>query len=120
MLSFNFPGIHVPEPIVRILLLPAIHHRLAKHAVLVAQSIARGWELHGSYRIQEAGSETTEAAVPQTRIRFLLDEFKPIDTLVFRRLPRNWIEQEVGNIVGQRTADEKLQRQVVNALRILL
>ena len=53
---------------------------LLEHAVLIAQTVARGWELHRGHRVEEARRETAQASVPQARIRFLLDQFKPIDT----------------------------------------
>ena len=55
----------------------------------------------------------------QARIRFLLDQFKPVDTFFLNRMLYKRIKQEVGNVVGQRTPDEKLHGKVVNAFGIL-
>ena len=44
---------------------------------------------------------------------------EPIEVLLLDRLPGDGIEQEVRHIVGQRAADEKLHRQVIDALGVL-
>ena len=114
----DFPGIVVAEPVVGVLLLPSIHDRLFEHAVLVAQTIACGWKLHRGHRIQEACCEPAQATIAKTRVWFLLDQFKPVDTFFLDRMLYNRIKQEVGNIVGQRTPDEKFHGEVINALGI--
>src|SRR5215469_14445311 len=73
MRSSNLPGIGVAEPIVRVLLLPAIHDGLLEHAVFVTQTIACRRKLHGSHRVQETGRETAKASVAKARVRFLVD-----------------------------------------------
>ena len=108
------------KPIVGGLLLPSIHDGLLEHAVLVAQAIASSGELHGGHRIEETCRQPAEAAVTQARIGFLLEQLQPVDVFILNHLLRDRIEHEVGNVVGQRTANEKLEREVVDALGILL
>ena len=115
----NLPGIGVAKPIVGVFLLPAIHDGLFEHAVLVAQAIAGCRKLHGGHRVQEAGRESAQASVAQARVRFLFDQFEPIDTLCIDRMLHNRIEQKVADIVRQRTPDKKLHREIVNALGVL-
>src|SRR5467141_777403 len=114
----NLPGIAVAEPVVWILLLPAVHYGLSEHAVLVTQTIACGWELHRGHRIEEACSEAPQASIPKARIWFLLDQFKPVDTFFLNRLLYKRIQQEVGHVVGQRTSDQELHGKVINTLGI--
>ena len=76
--------------------------------------------MHRGHGIEEAGREPTEASVSQARIRFLLDQFKPVDTFFLDRFLYYGIKQQVRNVVGQRTSEEKFHRKVVNAFGILL
>ena len=44
---------------------------------------------------------------------------EPIEVLLLDGLPGDGVEQEVRDIVGQRAADEKLHREVIDALGVL-
>src|SRR5262249_60434334 len=92
MCAADFPGIAIAQPVVGLLLLPPVHERLAKHAVLIAQTVARGRELHSCNRIEEARSEATKPSVSQSRIRFLLDQLEPIKIILPECLPMLQIE----------------------------
>src|ERR1700723_158546 len=65
----NLPGITVAEPIVWVLLLPAIHDRWLEHAVFIPQTISRGWKSHSGHRVEVARCQTAQASVTQARIR---------------------------------------------------
>ncbi len=97
----DLPGIGVAQPVVGAFLLPAIDDGLPKHAVLVAQTVPRGRKLHGGHRIEVTRRKPSQASVPQARVRFLLDQFEPIKTFLLERVLQKWVEQEVGNIIGQ-------------------
>ena len=58
-------------------------------------------------------------AVTQTRIGLLLQQLEPIELLLLDGFFREVIKKKVRNIVGERAADEKFHREIVNALRIL-
>ena len=103
-----------------LLLLPAVLDGLLEHAVLISQAVADGRELHGGHRVQEACCQTSEPAVTQAGIGFLLEHSEPIEFLVFDGLLRERIEQKVRHIVGERPADEKLHREIVDAVSVLL
>src|SRR5262245_4019325 len=68
----DFPGVRTPQPVIRLLTLPAILDGLLEDAVLVAQTIAHAGNLHRRHRINEAGRQPAEAAVAQPSIRFHL------------------------------------------------
>src|SRR5262245_49442890 len=68
--ALNLPRIAIAQPVIGILSLPAIHKRLAKHAVLVAEAITGGRKLHGGHGVEEARREATQTSVSQTGIRF--------------------------------------------------
>src|SRR5580700_2203315 len=116
----NLPGIAVAQPVVGILLLPAIDDGLLKHAVFIAKTVAGCGKLHGGHRVEEARRKAAQTAVAQAGIGFLLEQIEPVDAFFSNYKLRHGIEQEVRNIVGQRAADEKLHGEVVNALGIVL
>src|SRR5262249_16185138 len=82
MLPTNFPRIGIGEQVVGMLPLPAIHERLAEHAVLITEAITGGGQLHGGHRVEETRSKPAQTSVAQTGIRFLLDQFEPIDAFL--------------------------------------
>jgi hypothetical protein len=103
----HLPRILMVQPVVRIFALPAVLDRLPEHAVLVAQAIARRRQLHRSHRIEEAGGEPSEAAVAQAGIGFLLDQPEPVEAGLARGRFDIAIQQQIGDVVGQRTADQE-------------
>ncbi len=115
----DLPGVRAAEPVVRLFVLPAVLDGLPEHAVLVAQPIAHGGELHGGHRVEKARRQAAEPPIAQARVGFLFEEVEPIEVLVLDSLPGERIEQEVHHIVGQRAADEKLHREIVDALGVL-
>src|SRR5262249_41951887 len=115
----NLPWVLAPKPIVRLLFLPTVHDGLLEQAVLVSKAVTHAGELQRRHRVEEAGRQSSQSAVPETRIGFLLQRPEPVDVLLLDRMPHEWIEPQVGHIVGERTANQELHREVVNALRIL-
>ena len=115
----DLPGVGTPQPVVRLLALPAALDGLPEHAVFIAQAVSHRRELHRGHRVEEAGGEAPQAAVAQAGVRLLFQDGKQVDVLLFDQLPGDGIEQEVRHVVGQRPADEELHRQVIDALGVL-
>ena len=115
----DLPGVRAAEPVVRLFVLPAVLDGLAEHAVFVTQPVAHGRELHRGHRVEEAGRQAPEPAVAQARVGLLFEQAEPIEVLLLDGLPGERIEQEVRDVVGQRAADEKLHREIVDALGVL-
>ena len=115
----DLPRVRTTEPVVRVLPLPAVLDRLPEHAVLVAQPVAHGRQLHRRHRVEEAGREPPEAAVAEAGVGLLLEEAEPVEVVLRDDLPRDRIEQQVHDVVGERAADQELHRQVVDPLRVL-
>ena len=114
------PGVAGAEPVVRTLLLPAIYNGQRENAVFAAQTIPRGWESDGGHRIQETCGKPAQAPVPQTRIRFLLQKFQPVETLLLNRMMHHRIGQKIADVIGQRASDEKLHGKIVNTLGVAM
>ena len=68
---------------------------------------------------KKASRKTPETAIAQAGIRLLFQQFEPVEVLFLDRCFRNGIEKKIRNVVGERAADEKFHREIVNALRIL-
>ena len=68
---------------------------------------------------EEAGRQTAEPAVAQTCVGLLVKNFPPLVSVLVEGLPDHRIEHEVHDVVAERAADEKLDRDVVDPLRIL-
>ena len=115
----DLPGVGATQPIVGLLLLPAILDRLPEDAVLITQAVAHGGKLQGGHRVEEAGGETAQAAVAQAGVGLLFENFLQIDVPLSDRLPGEGFKQKVGDVVCQRTADQEFHREVVDAFWVL-
>ena len=93
-------------------------NQLAENAVFIAQTVADGGVLQGRQGIDEAGGEAAEAAVAETGVRLLLDQYLEVPALLLHRLPHDRVRREIHDVVAKRPAEQKFHRQVVNALRI--
>ncbi len=92
---------------------------LPEDAVLVAQPVPRGWELHRCHRVEEASRQPPESAVAQSGIGFLFQEADPFEVFLSDGLLRHRLKQEIYYVVGERAANEKLHGKVVDALGVL-
>ena len=99
--------------------MPAVLNGLLEDAVFVAQAVAHGRDLHRRHRVEKASRQTPQTAITQTRVGFLLEQLEPIEVLLLDGFFRDRIEEKVRDIVGQRAADEKLHREIVDALGVL-
>ncbi len=115
----DLPRVLAPEPMVRLFLLPAITDKLLEDAVLVAQPVAHGRQLHRRHRVEETGRQPPEPAIAEARIGLLLEHAEPIDVLPFGEIRKDPVEHQVGDIIRQRPSDQELHRQVIHMLRVL-
>ena len=119
MRTRDFPWVGATEPVVRQFLLPAVLDGLFEDAVFVAQAITHGRDLHRGHGIEEASRQAPETAIAQTRVGLLFQQLEPIEVLLLDDFFRDGIEKKVRDIVGERAADEKFHREIVNALGVL-
>ena len=68
----KFEGVAVLQPVVRLLHLVTILNLLLEHAIAVADAAAVSRVPQGCQRIQEAGSQTSQAAISKSRVRLLV------------------------------------------------
>ena len=78
----DLPGVRAAEPVVRLLVLPAVLDRLPEDAVFVAQAVAHGRQLQRGHRVEEAGRQAAEPAVAQAGVGLLLEQLEPVEVLL--------------------------------------
>src|SRR5262249_14147777 len=116
--SCHLPWILAAQPIVWLFLLPAVPDALLENAVLVSQTVAHGGKLQRGCGFHETGRQPAEAAIAQPGIWFLLQQINPFERFVLNSFLYQRIEQQVGDIVGQRPPNEELHRKIVKAFRV--
>jgi hypothetical protein len=99
--------------------LPSVLDGLFEDAVLVAQTIAHRRQFQRRHRFDEAGGKPSEPSISQPCIRFLLEQLQPVEALLPHAVFHDGVEQQVGDIVGKRAADEELHREIIDAFRVL-
>ena len=108
------------EPVVGHLDLAPGHDALAEDPVFVADAVAIGGDLERRHRVQVTCGKSTEPPVPQARIRFhLLQLFQPVPEWV-QSLGGRLRQLEIDQRIAQRSAHEKLEREVVDPLGVAL
>ena len=77
----DLPRVRAAQPVVGLLVLPAVLDRLPEDAVLVAQTVAHGGKLHRRHRVEEAGGQAPEPAVAQAGVGLLFKQIEPVEVL---------------------------------------
>jgi hypothetical protein len=98
--------------------LPAIADRLTEHPVLVAEPVAHRGQLERRHRVEEAGREASQPSIPEPGVGLLLQQGEPVEPPFLGDAGDVSVQQEVGEVVGQRAPDQELQREVVDALGV--
>ena len=114
----DFPRVGPREPVIRLLALPAVAHRLLEDAVLVAQAGAHARNAERRHGIEEARRQPAEPAVAEAGVRLLLDDLERVDPVLLTELAPVRVEQQVGDVVRERSAHQEFERQVIDAFRI--
>jgi hypothetical protein len=112
----EFPGVAEAQPFVRIFLLPALIDDLAEQAEIVADAIADRGNAEGGHAFHEACRKPAEAAIAQCRVRLAFAQFRESDAEIAKRGLEHREQPHVVERVGEQTADQKLQREIVDPL----
>ena len=116
----HLPGIAVLQPVVAPLDLLSLLDALFEDAELVANAVADRRQLEGGQRIHETGGQATQAPVPQPRIALALEHIDQIELLFRHHLLGGRVETQVDQAKAQAAAGQKLRREVVGALDVVL
>jgi hypothetical protein len=114
----NFPWVRPGEPVIGLLALPAVVHRLLEDAVFVAQAGTDPRNAQRGHRIEETGSQPAQSTVAQASVRLLFDDLQRIDPVALTELAKDRVEHQVGNVIGQGAAHEELQGEIINPLGV--
>src|SRR5262249_18750732 len=116
--SANLPGRTVGEPIVRLFFLMAADDLLAEEPVLVVDAIAKTGQTHRRQRVEKASCQPAKAAVAQGGIRLALLQRALVHAKFSQSIATSLVDAEIGQVVPQGPAHEKLHGQVIDALGI--
>jgi len=105
--TLQFKRIDILQPVVRHFDLIAVPDLLLEHSVMIADAAAVGFVSESRQRIQEAGSQSSEAAVAQCRIRLLIFQRIDIAVQVFQCFPDAVILAQVEQVVSQKASDQE-------------
>ena len=92
----------------------AIHDFLFEHTVLVTDAVAHGRNAQGCQRVEEAGGQTAQTAVTQTRIFFLFADIGKFFAQLLKGFFKFGVNAFVNQRVDKRTAEQEFHRQVIN------
>ncbi len=111
----KLPRIGESQPVFGIFVLPAVLDRLAEQTVIVADAVAICGDLQRRHAFHKAGRKPPQAAVAKRCVGLHLGEFFKIDVKAGERFTELSGKAEIVQRVHEQTADQKLQRQVVDA-----
>jgi hypothetical protein len=100
--------------------LMAVYDPLREHPVFVADAVAESGQAESRHRIEEAGGKPAEAAVAERRLRFAGRGFLEIEAGAGKSLAELVIVAQRQQAVGKGSSQEKLDREVIDALDVLL
>ena len=110
----------VAQPVVRQLHLIAADDLLFKETILIANGAAMSRQTVCSERVDKAGSETTETAVAEPRIRLFLVGVRELQIELLQNLLHRLLNAEVDEIGAQEPTEQKLNGKIVDLLDALL
>ena len=101
------------EPRIRFLVLDAVLKGLVEQAEVVAQAHAVAGQVQRCQRIQEAGSQTAQAAVAQRRFGLHFFNVGQVLACGGQGLAGFVVQTKVDQVVGQQLSDEKLCADII-------
>ena len=116
----QFEGVSVLQPVIRNLNLESVLDLLLEHTVMITDAASVSTVVQCRQRIQEAGCQTAETAVAQSRIRLLVLDHVQIQSQLLQSLFHLIVGGKVEKIVSQGAAHQELHGHVVYDLGILL
>ncbi len=115
----EFPGVRERQPLLGEFLLPAVLDDLAEQPVIIADAVTVSRQAEASHALHEARGEPAEAAVSESGIGLDRAHLIVIDAEVAERTRHDLGEAQIADDVVEQPADQKLQREVIDALAAL-
>ncbi len=114
--ALEFPGIAERQPLLGMLLLPAVLDDLPKEAMVVTDPVAAGGDAEARHAFHKTRGKTPEAAIAEGCVRFGAAHPVRIDAEIAQRNFDDFTVPQVADNIVQQPADQKFQRHVVDAL----
>ena len=114
--AFKFPRVALCQPCFRLFDLLSMIEALLEQPVFVADTVPKGRDAHGRHRVHEARGQSTQAAIAQRRIRFVVNDRIVILTQLRDRCFHFVFELQIRDHVFDQPANQELHRQVIDAL----
>src|SRR5210317_2287687 len=108
--TLDFPGESFAQPGIGLLNLVAVFETLVEHPVLVADAIADDRQRQRGAAVEEAGSETTEAAVAKARVMFAFAHILEIQPDALQGFARLIFNAEIQESVAQQAPHQEFER----------
>ena len=115
----DLPDIALVEPVVGLLDLRAVQDALLEDAVVVAQPVADGRQVHRRQGVEKAGRQPSQAAVAEAGVGLVGAEALPVHVELGQRLAAVPLHLHVDDVAGQETAHQKLEGEIVDALDVV-
>ena len=119
----KLPGKTILKPVIRNLYLVAIKNFLLKQTVLITDGAAMTWKTQRCNRVNKAGCQTTETTIAKACIWLLwleVSQFKAQLRHILEHSLQRVLQIEINEVCVKQTAQQELNREVVNLLLIIL
>ena len=117
--SRELPGIAVTQPVIRVLDLLAVLDLLVEHSVLVTDTVTVARQFQRRHRVEETGRQAPQTAVTEAGIELDFSDFLYVLSEFIQRLLELLVQAEIEHGVAEGASDQKLQREVIDALGVL-
>ena len=119
LLTLQFERIAVFQPVIRGFLLETVHDLLLEHTIVVTDAAAVCMVAARSKGVHEAGCQSSQTAVSECRIRFLIFQCVEIETDIGKRILNACILAEIEQVVAEGTANQELHGEVIYDLGVV-
>src|SRR5262245_25500630 len=100
------------------LALISIRELLPEQSVIVIDAVSVSGKTKGGKRVEQACSETAQTSVTERGVGLRFDCKIQIPVEAFQCIRAHIVQIQVAEIVFERSADEKLERKVINTFRV--
>ena len=114
----DFPRVREAQPVIRLFFLFAVHNLLAEHAVFVTDAHTRCRKFERCHGVEEASCQTAKTSVAKPCVHFLFAEFFERHADFVKSFRHGAFDVEVQHGVAERTANQKFEREVIDALDV--
>ena len=116
----DFPRIAVAEPVVGFFHLAVIDDELFENAEIVTDPVSVGGQFESRHGVEEAGGETSESAVAESRVDFLFPQFFDFKSELRHRFFCRIVDAEVDHGVADGSADQEFEGDVADGFGFFL